>query len=521
MDISDYKDHGKVEQIAGGDYILQMRGITKSFPFVQAVSNAQFSLRKGEIHALVGENGAGKSTMMKILYGLHQADEGEIIIRGQVMKNYNTATAIKHGIGMVHQEFMLINELTVLDNIILGYEHTKKIGVIDREKSKIEIENYTRDYALAIQPEKIVNNISVGEMQRVEIVKALYRGAEVLILDEPTAVLTPQETKNLFTILRNMRDDGKTIVFISHKLDEVMDISDRITVMRQGRFVSTVNKPETSRSELSRLMIGRDINFDVVRSPSIPGEVILDIRDLVVLGRRVLSTVKSISFSLRRGEILGFAGVEGNGQTELIEALTGLRPVMEGEVIFKGENITHASVSQRRKVGISHIPEDRNARGLCKEFTVNQNISSTKLAGKSFVNSWWIDDRKINIYGKEIIQKYDIRPANGNAMAGTLSGGNAQKIVVSREVEVESELIIAAQPTRGVDIGSIESIRSILMKAKQEGKAILLVTADLDEIQALSDRILVIHEGTLCGEFFAGNFDQEEIGLRMMGGELK
>ena len=501
------------------EVLISMKGIYKAFPNVQAVDNGTFELRKGEIHSLIGENGAGKSTLMKILYGLYHMDSGEIIFRGNSIHNHSTAKAIKLGIGMVHQEFMLVKEISVLENIILGYEPTKRFGVIDREESKRKINKLTQNYHLDIQLDRLVNSISVGVMQRVEIIKTQYRGADILILDEPTGVLTPQETVNLFQILKYMRDDGKSIVFISHKLKEVMEISDRITVMRKGKYVDTVLKDDTSPVKLSRMMVGKDVLLDTKRTKTTPGNNVLEVKDLVVLGERSLSTIKSISFNVRHGEILGIAGVEGNGQTELVEAITGLRPAQGGSIKVNGKEILNFSPDAVRDAGVAHIPEDRNLRGLCLDYRVDDNLVATRLNDPTFINPWWINEKKISNLGKKIIKKYDIRPANGKALVLNFSGGNAQKIVVAREIEMDKDLLIAAQPTRGVDIGSVESIRIYLNEVKSVGKAVLLVSADLDEILALSDRILVLHEGQICGEMLGDKVDIEKLGMLMTRGK--
>lgn len=501
------------------DIVVSMHGINKAFPNVQAVDQGKFELRRGEIHSIVGENGAGKSTLMKILYGMYEIDSGEIIIKGELAQNHTTSKAIKLGIGMVHQEFMLVKEFSVLENIILGSEPIKRFGVIDKAKSKVEIQELIHTYHMDVQLDKLVNDISLGEMQRVEIIKTQFRGADILILDEPTAVLTPQETVVLFNILKRMRDNGKSIVFISHKLKEVMDVSDRITVMRQGKYIGTVVKEETSPVKLSRMMVGRDVVLDTKRVNNEPGKPIIEVENLVVLGERSLSTIKSISFNVHAGEILGIAGIEGNGQSELVEAISGLRKVEVGTIKVNGLDVTNFSPQQIRDSGITHIPEDRNLRGLCKQNTVYENLVSTKMIDKNFINPWWIKDRVINEYGDYVIEKYDIRPPNGKALAGNFSGGNSQKIVVGREVEMTKELLIASQPTRGVDVGSIEFIRTTLNRVKIEKKAILLVSADLDEILALSDRILVLFEGSIVGEFQADHVDIQELGLLMTGGK--
>lgn len=515
---SDTEQLTKLEE-ESHEIAVSMRGICKAFPNVQAVDRGSFELRKGEIHSIVGENGAGKSTLMKILYGMYEIDSGEIVIKGELTQNHTTAKAIRMGIGMVHQEFMLVKEFSVLENIILGSEPTKRLGVIDKAKSKVVIEKLIKNYHMDVQMDKIVNDISLGEMQRVEIIKTQFRGADILILDEPTAVLTPQETIILFNILKSMRDSGKSIVFISHKLKEVMDVSDRITVMRQGKYIGTVLKAETTPVKLSRMMVGRDVLMETERVKNEPGKPILEVKNLVVLGERSLSTIKSISFDVHAGEILGIAGIEGNGQSELVEAISGLRKVEVGTIRVNGLDVTNSTPQKIRDSGITHIPEDRNLRGLCKEETVYDNLVSTKIIDHSFINPLWISENKSKEYGDHIIEKYDIRPPNGKALAGTFSGGNSQKIVVAREVEMTKELLIAAQPTRGVDVGSIEFIRETLNRVKSDKKAILLVSADLDEILALSDRILVLFEGRMVGEFPADHVDIQELGLLMTGGK--
>lgn len=496
-----------------------MTRINKAFPFVQAVDDGYFELRKGEIHSLIGENGAGKSTLMKILYGLYPLDGGEITVKGQPVIKHTTLKAIGLGIGMVHQEFMLVKELTVMENIMLGYEIVKKpLDTLDFKKAKERIQEFAAAYHLDIQPEKLVKAITVGEMQRIEIIKALYRGADILILDEPTAVLTPREKENLFNVLRNMRRDGKTIVFISHKLGEVMEISDRITVMKHGKYVGTVDKRDVSEAKLARMMVGRDVLLDAVRSQARVAGPVLEVKNLFVLGERNLSTLKNISFCVRRGEILGVAGVEGNGQRELAEAISGLRPSRSGTVSINGIDITNKHPRYVRKSGVAHIPADRNVHGLNREFSVCYNLIATREDDQSLISPFWRFEKRIAQYGSRIMKKYDIRPANEKALAASLSGGNAQKIVVAREVEMNADLLIASQPTRGVDIGAIESIRKVLDAFRLDQRGVLLISADLDELIALSDRIIVLQEGRITGEFSADDVDMEQLGLRMTGG---
>jgi len=499
------------------DPYIKLEHIRKQFGNVKAVDDCSIEIRKGEIFSLIGENGAGKSTMMKILYGMYQPDGGFIELEGRRLDQLTPQKAIGLGIGMVHQEFMLVKEFTVLENIILGFEPKKGLGRIDFGAARYKVRQYIQNYNLNVQPDKLVRNISVGEAQRVEIIKTLYRGANILILDEPTAVLTPSETEKFFDILRSMRDDGKTIVFISHKLGEVLEISDRISVMRRGRHIATVNRGEATAADLARLMVGREVAMSTRPPQCRPGPVVLEVKDLEVMGQRWLSTIKKVSFHVREGEILGVAGVDGNGQSELIDAICGLRPVQTGSVRISGQDVTGKTPRQIREAGLSHIPEDRNTRGLNKEFTINENLAATNLDALS--RGEVLDRKKIAQKGAELIQKYDIRPDDGEVKAGALSGGNAQKIVVAREIEFGGKLLIAAQPTRGVDIGAIESIRGYLNQAKARGVGVLLVSADLDEITALSDRIIVLHEGRISGELPGGEVDMGRLGLLMTGGK--
>ncbi len=496
---------------------IKLEHISKSFGEVKAIEDCSIHVGKGEIFSLIGENGAGKSTMMKLLYGIHQPDGGTIELDGKRLEGLTPQKAIASGIGMVHQEFMLVKEFTVLENIILGFEPKKSLGRIDFAAAREKVRRYIEDYDLDVQPDKLVQNISVGEAQRVEIIKTLYRGADVLILDEPTAVLTPGETGKLFDILRSMRDDGKTIIFISHKLHEVLEISDRIAVMRRGRHMATLDRAQATASKLVELMVGREVKLDGRPPACEAGPVVLEVENLEVLGQRWLSTIKKVSFLVRAGEILGIAGVDGNGQSELIDAISGLRPILAGAVRIAGEEVAGKKPGQIRRAGLVHIPEDRNTRGLNKEFSIQENLAAIHLEA---VSRWGLlDRRKLAENGQTLIKKYDIRPDDGRIKAGTLSGGNAQKIVVAREIEGGGKLLIAAQPTRGVDVGAIESIRGYLNRAKQEGMAVLLVSADLDEIVALSDRIIVLHEGRISGELPGGDVDMERLGLLMTGGK--
>ena len=497
--------------------IVQMEGIRKSFGSVQAIREGMFTLEEGEIHSLIGENGAGKSSMMKILYGLYPHDEGTVKIYGKEYAHLTPKIAIEAGIGMVHQEFMLVKELTVLENIILGFEPRKGLR-IDFEKARQEILTYVRQYNMDVQLDKKISQISVGEAQRVEIIKILTRGAKIIILDEPTAVLTPQETRHLFAILANLKADGRSIVFISHKLNEVMEISDRISVMRQGSYMGTVDKKDSSPLQLTKMMIGREVFLNVEKKRSQVSEEIFCARDLWISGEKEISKIRGLSFSVRSGEIVGIAGIDGNGQSELIEAICGLRRIEKGSVKLGGRDITNKSVAAIRKAGLTHIPEDRNIRGLNREFSIADNLSAVHLAGNEFLRFGTEDREKINRHAKELIERFDIRPPSGEVLTGNLSGGNAQKVIVAREVSLGGSLLVASQPTRGVDIGAIESIRNILQEVKARGLGVLLVSADLEEVISLSDRILVMHEGKITGSFLAAEADPDSIGLSMMGG---
>lgn len=498
-------------------YCLEMIDIKKNFDSIQAIVNGNFNLNKGEIHSLIGENGAGKSTMMKIAYGLYSADNGIINIKGDKFDSLTPKKAIDLGIGMVHQEFMLVKELTVLENIILGFEKKKGIA-INFESSKKEINRYIENYKMNIQINKKVNQISVGEAQRVEIIKTLYRGAEILIFDEPTAVLTPQETKEFFKILNTLKNDGESIVFISHKLNEVMEISDRITVMRQGHYIDTVNKNETNIKQLAKMMVGRDVflnNFEKKKIES--SDIVLKVDNLWTSGEKELSKIRGISFDVKEGEILGIAGIDGNGQSELIEAICGLRKVEKGDVYLDNINITNKSPFKVRESGLSHIPEDRNLRGLNRGLNIAENVIALKFNKKPYSNNTIINNNEVIDTANRLINKFDIRPSNALVSTTNLSGGNAQKVVVAREVDADSKLLIAAQPSRGVDIGAIESIRKILNDEKEKGKAILLVSADLEEILSMSDRIIVMYEGRITGTLMPEEANDENLSLLMVG----
>lgn len=499
------------------EYIIEMKNIVKDFGPVHAVRDGQFTLKKGEIHSLIGENGAGKSTMMKLLYGMYPITDGEIYVNGELMQHITPKIAIEHGIGMVHQEFMLVQELTVLENIVLGFEPTKGL-TIDFDKARKEVERYITQYHMDVQLNKKVSQISVGEAQRVEIIKTLMRGAEIIILDEPTAVLTPQETRRLFEILNNLREDGKSLVFISHKLNEVMEISDRISVMRQGQYMGTVNKSETSPLDLTKRMIGREVFLNIDKSYSKAGETILEVQDVWIPSQKETSKIRGMSLTVKEGEIVGIAGIDGNGQSELIEAITGLRKVEKGKILVNGQDVTNKKPKQVRGAGLSHIPEDRNTRGLNRPLTIEENLIAVRLDQPPFSNKSVISKSSADKYAEQMVADFDIRPTDYKLPTSSLSGGNAQKVVVAREVSMNRKLLVASQPTRGVDIGAIELIRNTLEKAKKDGAGVLLVSAELEEIISLSDRIVVIHEGKITGEMMASEANENNLGLLMMGG---
>ena len=500
------------------EYVVEMRGISKSFGEVHAVREGEFTLKKGEIHSLIGENGAGKSTMMKLLYGMYPIDSGEFIIKGERITKLDPGTAIARGIGMVHQEFMLVNELTVLENVILGFEPKKGI-TIDFDKARKEVRHYIDQYNMEIQLDKKVSQISVGEAQRVEIIKTLMRGADIIILDEPTAVLTPKETKKLFEILFNLKKEGKSLVFISHKLNEVMEISDRISVMRQGTYMGTVNKEETTPLDLTKKMIGREVFLNIDKSYGKAGEKILEVQDVWVPSQKESSKIRGMSLHVNEGEIVGIAGIDGNGQSELIEAITGLRRVEKGKILLNGVDITNRSPRKVREAGLAHIPEDRNKRGLNRDMSIEDNLIAVEIDKGVYTKGAFMNRAAQDQYAQEMTEQFDIRPADYHLPTSSLSGGNAQKVVVAREVSMNKKLLVASQPTRGVDIGAIESIRNTLEQAKKKGAGVLLVSAELEEIISLSDRIIVIHEGKITGEMEASEANENNLGLLMMGGE--
>ncbi|MDD2958450.1 MAG: ABC transporter ATP-binding protein [Lachnospiraceae bacterium] len=499
------------------EYVIEMKNIVKTFGEVQAVKHGEFTLRRGEIHSLIGENGAGKSTMMKLLYGMYPINSGSIVINGENITKLDPKIAISHGVGMVHQEFMLVSDLTVLENVILGFEPKKGIG-IDYEKAKRDAQQYIDQYNMEIQLDKKVSQISVGEAQRVEIIKTLMRGVEIIILDEPTAVLTPQETRKLFEILGNLKAEGKSLVFISHKLNEVMEISDRITVMRQGEYMGTVDKDKTTPLDLTKRMIGREVFLNIDKTYSKIGSTILEVKDAWIPSPKETSKIRGISLHVNEGEIVGVAGIDGNGQSELVEAITGLRRVEKGNILLNGKDITNMSPRKIRDTGLAHIPEDRNTRGLNRGISIENNLIAVQIDESSFNKGIVLDTVAQDKYAAQLVKDFDIRPTDYKTLTSSLSGGNAQKVVVAREVSMKKKLLIASQPTRGVDIGAIEAIRNTLEKAKKDGAGVLLISAELEEIISLSDRIIVMHEGKITGELPAGEANENNLGLLMMGG---
>lgn len=496
---------------------LEMKNITKRFPLVVANDKVNFTVYKGEIHALVGENGAGKSTLMSILYGLYQADSGQIFINGKKVHLTNPNVAIHLKIGMVHQHFMLVAPLTVAENIILGMEPKKNNIFIDMENAIKKVEELSKSMGFKIDPQAKVENISVGIQQRVEIIKVLYRGAEILVMDEPTAVLTPQEVEELFDILKSLKKQGKTIIFITHKLNEVKELSDRVTVMRRGKVVGVKNTKDTNQEEIASMMVGREVIFEIEKKPLNLGKTALKVENLKVLNKKGLPAVKNISFEIREGEILGFAGVEGNGQTELVEVITGLRLTSSGKIFLYDQDITNDSPRSIREDKIAHIPEDRRQRGIISNYTVAENLILGSQYRAPFNQGLTLNFAAINKHANNLIKNFDIRPADKDNFLKSLSGGNQQKVIVARELYGEPMLLVAAQPTRGLDVGSIEFVHQQILNERDKGKAILLISADLEEILSLSDRIAVIYEGEIVAILDPKKTDEKEIGLLMTG----
>jgi simple sugar transport system ATP-binding protein len=501
--------------------MLELRAITKRFGEVLANDHIDIRVEPGTIHAIVGENGAGKSTAMRIAYGFYTADSGQIVVDGEARNIQTPHDAIRLGVGMVHQHFMLVDTMTVAENIVLGAEPGSAAS-IDLRKAAKEIRALSDEFRLSVDPGALVHDLSVGQQQRVELLKALYRRARLLILDEPTAVLTPQEVEEFFAILRRMREQGKTVIIITHKLSEVLAVSDDVTVMRDGRVVGRVKTAETSAAELARMMVGRDVLLRVEKPDARPGRAVLEVKRLSVAVSGGERGLRDVSFEVRAGEIVGVAGVEGNGQTELIEALAGLVPAAQvgGEMLFGGRDVARADARQRLEMGIAHIPEDRHRRGLLLDFDLSENsILGVHHRPPAVSAGPLLDLSGIRARAQELISDFDVRPANPDLPARSLSGGNQQKLIIGREFGLRPKLLLVSQPTRGVDIGAIEFIHRKLVELRDEGCAILLVSAELEEVTSLADRLLVIYHGRIVGEVDPQRATQEEIGLLMTGGK--
>ena len=499
------------------EYVVEMLNIRKEFPGIVANDNITLQLKEGEIHALLGENGAGKSTLMGMLFGMYKPDRGSIKVRGKEVKISNPNVANDLGIGMVHQHFKLVDNFTVTENIILGCEPRKGLTV-DIKKAAKKIEELSKKYGLNVDPYAKIEDISVGMQQRVEILKMLYRDANVLIFDEPTAVLTPSEIDELISIMKNMTKEGKSIILITHKLREIKESANRCTVIRRGKYIGTVDVKDATEADMAKMMVGREVSFKVEKVEAKPKDVVVKIENLSVNNNKKVLGLKNFSLDIRAGEIVGIAGVEGNGQTELVEALTGMRNVESGNIIFKGKNIVKESIRQRIDDGMAHIPEDRHKRGLILDYTMEDNMVLKAYRNKPFSKNGLINRAKISEYAKKIIETFDVRSGEGGkSIARSLSGGNQQKGVIGREIESDPDFLIAVQPTRGLDVGSIEYIHKRLVEQRDLGKAVLLVSLELDEVLNVSDRIAVVNNGELIGIVNANETNENEVGLMMAG----
>ncbi len=505
-------------QASQGEPLVRMEGIVKRFPGVVANDHVDFDLLPGEIHALLGENGAGKTTLMNILYGLYQPDEGEVYVKGRKVKIRNPRDALRLGIGMVHQHFLLVERHTVAENLALGYARSQ-VNPLNEIRDRIK--EFSRKYHLDIDPDSYIWQLSVGEQQKVEIMKALYAGAEILILDEPTSVLTPQESNELFSIIKKMRDEGKGIVFITHKLAEVFAVADRVTVMRKGRVIGTLPIKDASREKLARMMVGREVIFTIEKKPSRPGKPVLEVENLVVLGDRGREAVRGVSFTVRENEILGIAGVAGNGQKELVHAIVGLRHVKSGNIRIMGIDTTNKSPREIADLGVGHIPEERLKFGIVPNMSVAENSILKSYYKPPYRKGFSIDYSKVRELAEDLIKEYNIVVPTPDTPAKLLSGGNMQKLIVGRELKREPKLIIASNPTFGLDVGATEYIRKMLLYERDEGAAILLVSGDLDEVMQLSDRIAVMFNGEFVGIVRPEEVTVEEIGLMMSGVRLE
>jgi simple sugar transport system ATP-binding protein len=496
--------------------VLELRGITKSFPGIVANDHIDLDLRRAEVHALLGENGAGKTTLMNILYGLSKPDEGEIILNGERVNFSSPKDAIERGIGMVHQHFMLIPVMTVAENIVLGIEPSDK-GFLDYDSARARVRALAQTFGFEIDPDARIEDIGVGQQQRVEILKALYRNAGILILDEPTGVLTPQEVTEFFGILETLKREGISIIFISHKLNEVLEIADRVTVLRRGKNIETLPREGATQESLARAMVGREVVLRIEKTPAEPGDVLLEVNHLQVLDDREIEKVRGVSLTVRAGEIVGLAGVDGNGQSELIDAITGLRKIERGFVRVAGRELRHPSARDVLDAGVGQVPEDRQRRGLVLEFSIAENIALHDFRKEPNAKAGWLFPRRLIEKARTLIREFDVRGGGPETPAGALSGGNQQKVILAREIDRDPKVLIAAQPTRGLDVGAIEFVHRRLIEERDDGRAILLVSLELDEILSLADRILVIFEGQIVGEY-APIVSEDELGFAMTGG---
>ncbi len=503
-------------------YVIEMLHITKTFPGIIANDDITLQLKKGEIHALLGENGAGKSTLMSVLFGLYQAEQGTIKKDGKDVKILNPNDANALGIGMVHQHFKLVHNFTVLQNIILGVETTRN-GFLRMDEARKKVVDLSERYGLKVDPDAMVEDITVGMQQRVEILKMLYRENEILIFDEPTAVLTPQEIEELMKIMRGLTQEGKSILFITHKLNEIKAVADRCTVLRKGKYIGTIDVAETTKEEMSEMMVGRKVMLEVDKDVPNIGAPVFEVKNLTVSSRHhAKKTVNNVSFSVRKGEIVCIAGIDGNGQSELVQALTGLIQPESGAILLNGQDITHKSIRARNVLGMAHIPEDRHKHGLVLDYTLEDNLVLKKYFTREFQKGGFRNFKKTRAYSEALIKRFDIRSGQGPVTsARSMSGGNQQKAIVAREIDYDPEILIAVQPTRGLDVGAIEYIHKQLVVQRDQGKAVLLVSLELDEVMNVSDRILVIYEGAIVGEFDPKEITVQELGLYMAGSKRR
>lgn len=504
------------------NYVIEMLNITKEFPGIIANDDVTLQLKKGEIHALLGENGAGKSTLMSVLFGLYKAEKGVIKKDGEVVEINDPNDANRLGIGMVHQHFKLVEVFSVLDNIILGAE-TTKYGFLKKKEAKERILELSKEYGLSVDPDALIEDITVGMQQRVEILKMLYRNNEILIFDEPTAVLTPQEIEELLQIMKNMAKSGKSILFITHKLNEILAVADRCTVLRKGKYIGTVNVKDTTKEELSEMMVGRKVEFNIEKKNILPGKDILVVKDMCMTSKvKKGYVINNVSLNVREGEIVCIAGIDGNGQTEFVNGITGLDKISSGTILFKDIDISHAKIRSRNNMGLSHIPEDRHRHGLVLDFTLADNMVLQRYFEPEFQKYGFILKDKVKEYSDKLIEQFDVRSGQGSkTIARSMSGGNQQKAIIARELDRNPDLLVAVQPTRGLDVGAIEYIHKQIVAQRDQGKAVLLVSLELDEVMGLSDRILVMYEGEIVGEFNPKEVSVNELGLYMSGAKRK